>query len=108
MFASTLAKGGNVKILVKTNFSVGGPERDSTFELDLPAPTLRSVLEHMSRQYQKGRALFNPETNEIDSEEFSVLLNGSSCQFLPRKLLTPLSEGDEVQLLRWFELLGGG
>ncbi len=97
-----------MKIVLKTNFSLGAERNGRTEEIDLPAPTLKTVLEYVSRKYQNGRDLYNPETSVMDPEEFSLLLNGSSYQFLPQKLLTPLSEGDEVQLFRWFELLGGG
>lgn len=97
-----------MKVVVKTNFRLSAMGKDDTVEVDLPAPILKSVLEYISVEYQKGRPIINSVTNEVDPEEYTVLLNGSAYQFLPQKLLTPLAEGDEVQLYRWFELLGGG
>lgn len=97
-----------MKVTVKTNFNLVAGGNGNSVELDLASPTLKSVLECISVEYQKDMPIFNVDTNEIDSEEYSVLLNGASYQFLPEKLLTPLREGDLVQLFHWFELLGGG
>ncbi|MBI4331176.1 MAG: hypothetical protein HY673_07845 [Chloroflexi bacterium] len=97
-----------MKVRVKISRSGGAQEKTDTVELDLANPTLKTVLERVSRDYENGGRLFNPETGDVDSEGYTVLLNGSAYQFLPQKLQTPLSEGDEVQLFRWFELLGGG
>ncbi len=97
-----------MKVVVKTNFRLSAMGKDDMVEVDLAAPVLKSVLEHISVEYQKGRPVINPVTHEVDPEEYTVLLNGSAYQFLPQRLLTPLSEGDEVRLYRWFELLGGG
>lgn len=97
-----------MKIKIRINSAQGVQDTTDVLELDMVSPTLGSVLERVSQDYQKGRCIVNPAANDIDSEECSILLNGSSYQFLPQKLLTPLSEGDEVQLFRWFELLGGG
>ncbi len=97
-----------MKLVVKTNFGLGGSSGNASVELNLEHPTLRDVLVNISNEYQKGRPLFDHETNEVDSQEYSVLLNGTYYRFLPDKLLTLLAEGDEVQVFQWFELLGGG
>ncbi|MDP2718918.1 MAG: hypothetical protein U1D67_07200 [Dehalococcoidia bacterium] len=97
-----------MKLAIKTNLGTGESSSESSVELDTVSPVIKDVLDIISEKFQNGRPLYDKSRNEVDAEEYSILLNGTNMRFLPEKLLTPLSEGDEVQVYRWFELLGGG
>ena len=102
-----------MKIVVETNFNVGGSilERDVGLQVDLKSEraTIRTLLEELSRKQYEGRIVFiDPETSEVDPTDYSVMVNGAAWEFLPQRLETELIEGDKVSITRWLEILGGG
>ncbi len=97
------AEPGDTRPAVKTMFQEG------EVELGDPRPTLRTLLEKLSRRYSKGKMIFiDPETNEVDPDEYMVTVNGKTWELLPRRLETELNEGDRVSVSLWLEILGGG
>jgi len=69
-------------------------------------PTLRTLLQEVSRKSEGAVEIINPQSGRVDDEYF-ILVNGLDFQTLPRGLETELSEGDEVGIgLLYF--WGGG
>ena len=98
-----------MKILLETNFGRGWKIKDGEVELTDNQLTLKTLLEELSRQHPEERVTFiDPETNEIDPEEYLVMVNGGSWEFLPERLETKLSAGDRVSIMKSVEMLGGG
>ncbi len=98
-----------MKILLETNLGMGWKIKDGEVELTDNQPTLRTLLEELSRQRPEGKTTFiDPETSEVDPEEYLVMVNGGSWEFLPERLETKLSEGDRVSIIKSIEMLGGG
>ena len=97
-----------MKLLLRTNLDLQSASSGTIIELELQEVILKDILAKIADNYQTGKPIFDADTNEIDPVEFSVLLNGTHYEFLPAKLLTPLSEGDQIQVYRWLGLVGGG
>lgn len=68
--------------------------------------TLGSVIEALSERYGKAftNAVFDPKNSQIN-RNVSILLNGRHYTFLPHRLDTLLTEGDEISL---FPPVAGG
>ncbi len=77
-------------------------------ELADSQPTLRALLEELSKRYPEGGAFIDPETNEVDPDEYLVTVNGGSWEFLPERLETKLNKVDRVAIMKSIEMLGGG
>ena len=116
-----------MKILVETNLDFGWKIKDGAVEpkdsrptitallqegeveLEDARPTIRALLEELSREYSKEKVTFiDPETDEVDPEEYLVMVNGRAWEFLPQRLETEIKEGDRVSVTKWLDLLGGG
>jgi len=97
-----------VKIVLETNFDFGGEIEDGEVELKSDHATIRTLLEELARWYSGEVTFINPETDEIDPDEYMVLVNGGEWEFLPERLETKLEEGDRVSITKWVEILGGG
>lgn len=102
-----------MRVTLRTNLDLQSSSNGTiieldTIELDTEKATLRDVLAKVADRYQIGTPIFDPGTNEIDRTEFSVLLNGMHYESLPARLVTRLSEGDQIQVYRWLGLVGGG
>lgn len=97
------AEPGDTRPAIKTMLQEG------KVELGGARPTLRVLLQALSREYSKGKVTFiDPETNEVDPDEYMVTVNGKAWEFLPQRLDTELNEDDRVSVSIWLELLGGG
>ena len=69
-------------------------------------PTLRTLLQEVTRKSEGTVEIINPQSGRVNDEYF-VLVNGRDFQTLPQGLETELSEGDEVGIgLLYF--WGGG
>ena len=44
----------------------------------------------------------------MDTDEYLMMLNGGSWEFLPERLETKLKKGDRVSIIKSIEMLGGG
>ena len=97
-----------MKILLETNFGWGWESNDGEVELTDSQPTLRALLEELSRRYPEGGTFIDPETNKVDPDEYLVTVNGGSWEFLPERLETKLNKGDRVAIMKSIEMLGGG
>ncbi|MDP2718206.1 MAG: hypothetical protein Q8P44_00015 [Dehalococcoidia bacterium] len=92
-------------IKIKSNFEVRGISEHNLVEFQGEGITLRKFLEEMSEKGLNGLELFN-SSDEINTEDFLISLNGKEYPFLPDKLDTRLKDGDivEINVL----VLGGG
>ena len=98
-----------MKIQLETNSGWGWKIKDGEVELIDSQPTLRALLKELSARHpENGVTFIDPETNEVDPNEYLVMVNGGSWEFLPQRLETKLSEGDRVSIIRAIEMLGGG
>lgn len=94
---------GNARPAVNTLLQEG------KVELEEARPTLRTLLQELSREYSKEKVTFvEPETNEVNPDNYLVTVNGKALEFLPQRLETELNEGDLVSVSLWLEILGGG
>ncbi|MBU2498579.1 MAG: MoaD/ThiS family protein [Proteobacteria bacterium] len=89
-----------MRINVKANFRITGIEAD---HLEIKGhPTLGEVLVDLAKRSEFPFVLSD---GKIDPE-VEVLLNGLEYPFLPKRLDTPLNEGDNVEIM--ILALGGG
>ncbi len=93
---------------METNFEMRGVFSPGEVALQTRNTTLRTLLEELSDRCQGRIKFIDPESRDVDPEEYEVLINGCVYQFLPNLLETELNEGDKVSITRWFEPLGGG
>ena len=97
-----------MKVKVDSNFEIRGIFGSSEVELEGGEATLRDLLEVLS-QMCGGRIVFvDPQTGEVDPDDFGIHVNGSSFQLLPQKVNTRLHDGDRVSLTMYLAPLGGG
>ena len=97
-----------MKILLETNFGQGWKIRDGDIEIASDQPTLRTLLEELSGKSEGQVTFIDPDTNEVDPDEYLVMVNGGSWEFLPEHLETSLNQGDPVSITKSIEMLGGG
>jgi len=97
-----------VRIRLETNFDFWGKIKDGEVELKNNQATVRTLLEELAEGYSEEVIFIDPETNEVDPDEYMVLVNGGEWEFLPERLETRLKEGDRVSVIKWIEILGGG
>ncbi len=78
----------------------------SSLVVDLEKPTVRGVLEALSRRFGENfrNLIFDPTTEEVRGHNL-VLVNGRHCRNLPGGLDSKLKEGDELAL---FPPVAGG
>ncbi len=114
-----------MKIVVETNLDFGWKIKDNKVEtgdarptiktllqegeveLADAQPTIRSLLQELAREHSKV-IFIDPEINEVDPDEYLVMVNGRNWEFLPQRLETELNDGDRVSITMWLDLLGGG
>jgi len=90
-----------MRVAVSSNFGFGGVPGT---ELDVSGDaTLRDLLTDVAARYEYR--LFAPDLRKV-VDEVQITVNGKDHLFLPTRLETPLSEGDEVGI--YFYPLGGG
>jgi molybdopterin converting factor small subunit len=63
--------------------------------LRVEKPTLRTLLQEVTRKSKGTVEIINPQSERVDDEYF-ILVNGRDFQTLPQGLETELNEGDEV------------
>lgn len=114
-----------MKVTVETNLDFGwevkaedagthaAPVRTMLYQADVELAgrdlSVRALLEGLARSYPHADLSFiDPDTGEVDPEEYLVMVNGTAWEFLPRRLDTGLRDGDRVSLTRYLDLLGGG
>ena len=85
-----------MQIVLSSNFDITGMLGRDTVELQQGA-SVRSLFEMLRQQCQLN--LIDPQSGEINSSDFTVLLNGKEHPFWPRGLATPLRDADEVRVL---------
>ena len=78
----------------------------SQIDLAEDGPTLRVLLQEVTRKSDGEIQVMDPETGHVDTEYF-VLLNGHESQTLPQGLETELHQGDEVGI-GMMHFWGGG
>ena len=97
-----------VKIRLKSFFYFDVTKAFGHEQISLKAerPTLRTLLQEVTRKSEGTVEIINPQSGRVNDEYF-VLVNGHDFQTLPQGLETELSEGDEVGIgLLYF--WGGG
>lgn len=102
-----------MKVVVETNFSVGGTilEKDTQLTVDLSPQhfSLRDLLERLAKEHYEGRIAFiEPDTGQVNTTDYTIMINGATWEFLPERLETKLNKGDKVSITKWLEILGGG
>lgn len=89
-----------MKVRLKTNFDTGlGADEIECQE----GNTLRTVLNNISRRI--GFNIIDPRHDEVDSF-VEVRVNNREHFLYPQQLDSPLSEGDEVEIM--LTMFGGG
>jgi hypothetical protein len=97
-----------MKIRLKSFFYFDVAKAFGHEQINLKAkkPTLRTLLQEVTRKSKGAVEIVNPQSGRVDDEYF-VLVNGHDFQTLPQGLETELSEGGEVGIgLLYF--WGGG
>ena len=97
-----------MKILLETNFGQGWKVMDGDVEIANDQPTLRILLEELSSKSEGQVTFIDPETDEVDPDEYLIMVNGGSWEFLPERLETRLNQGDRISITKSIEMLGGG
>lgn len=98
-----------MKIMLEANFDFGNGFKKWELELDSTDVTLKSLLHTISNKYYEGMVCFiDPETETIDSSEYSVTVNSIRWDLLPQGTGSKLNDGDKVQIIWWMDMLGGG
>ncbi len=97
-----------VRVMLETNFNIMGVFNREQVELQLPDVTLRVLLKDLSRRWERSYDFIDPETGELDPEEYEVLINGTAYKFLPDGLETRLKDEDSITIIKWMEALSGG
>lgn len=69
--------------------------------------TAKSLLQELSREYS-NLISFHANNDEVDSDEYRVMLNDTDWESFPQRLETKLNEGDRVVIIMWLEPLTGG
>jgi hypothetical protein len=83
-------------ILLKSNFDVSGMLGAGIVELPEGA-SVRSLLDLLAEQCRLE--LIDPGSGQVNSSDFTILLNGKEHLFWPKGLSTPLRDADEIHLL---------
>ena len=90
-----------MRISLKSNLDLG------FFEMELPEDgvTLRDVLLEVCRRNRGLDVIDSRNEAEVD-DGFVVSVNGREYMFLPKRLDSPLSDGDQVEVA--VAVFGGG
>ena len=96
-----------MKVMLNTNFYVDGVSDHGYLELEAGA-TLMDLLQALSKRCQDDSKFIIPETNQVDPDEYSIHVNQTALDYLPRGLETVLNDGDLVSVIYWMDVLGGG
>jgi len=97
-----------VKIRLKSFFYLDVKKAFGQEQINLKdeRPTLRTLLQEVTRKSKGTVEIINPQSGMVDDEYF-IIVNGRDFQTLPQGLETELNEGDEVGIgLLYF--WGGG
>jgi hypothetical protein len=97
-----------MRVVVESNFDLWGEFEKREVELPEASPTLRTLLEEISRSAQGEYQLIDSESDDVDPFAYQVFLRGSAYQLLPDRLETRLREGEKISVMKWMDTLGGG
>ena len=91
-----------MKITVVPSFN---PNRT---EIETQGTTLGSLLDELSRQYKPadGDDFYDSDTGEV-FPDCDVVLNGKSYRVIPDGLNAELKDGDKLEIIQLFMLVGG-
>lgn len=83
-------------VALKSNFDVKGML--GAEGIDLPeGASVRNLLDLLAERCRLE--LIDSGSGQVNSSDFTILLNGKEQLFWPKGLATPLRDADEVQLL---------
>ncbi|MDP2644837.1 MAG: hypothetical protein Q8P24_07845 [Desulfobacterales bacterium] len=82
-----------MEIIVKSNFDLNF----DPMEIKADGITLRSLLMDLGTEQHANVEFIDPKSNEVD-DFFTVCINGREYRYLPARLDTRLSQGDEVRI----------
>ena len=97
-----------MKVVVESNFDLWGEFEEHEVDLPESSPTLRVLLEEVSRNADGEFRIIDPERDDIDPFAYQVFIRGSAYQLLPDRLETRLREGEKISVMKWMDTLGGG
>ncbi len=97
-----------MKVVVESNFELWGEFQKQEIEMPGASPTLRALLEEVSRNADGEFRIIDPERDDIDPFAYQVFIRGSAYQLLPDRLETRLREGEKISVMKWMDTLGGG
>lgn len=89
-----------MRIKLESNFDLGR----ETIELG-EGTSLQALLVELAKSQTLSFTFIDPSTGDLE-EAFLLFLNGEDYKSLPRRLDTPLKEGDKVEIR--VVVLGGG
>jgi len=81
-------------------------EDKNVVEIEKETPTIKDILDYLSNRFGKALTdlIFDADTKEL-AGHISLFVNGHIYLTLPKKLDTPLRDGDEISL---FPPIAGG
>ena len=95
-----------MRIRLKANFDIDNIFARGEIELDGQTATVRTLLDELSHKCQHRVSFIDPESGDVDFADYEILVNGTGCSFLPKRLDTELHDGDQVEII--MIALGGG
>lgn len=82
-----------MKIKLESNFDLG----QGAIELEAKGTNLRALLTELAKRQTPAFTFIDSGTGEME-EAFLLFLNGQDYKSLPRRLDTPLKDGDRVEI----------
>lgn len=95
-----------MKVFIQSNFVVPGLEDRESIELPRPEATLRELFETLTGMASGPVDYLEPETGELNTEDYQVEVNGRPFEGLKEGLDYLLQEGDRVSI--YIMPIGGG
>ena len=91
-----------MKVTVISSFN---PNRT---EIETQSTTLDSLLDELSKKYKPADVddFYDTESGEV-YPDCDVIINGKSYRIIPDGLNTKLQDGDKLEIIHLFKLVGG-
>ncbi len=96
-----------MKITLNTNFYIDGVSNQGYINLR-KGSTVRDLLQDLAKRCHDETRFINPDSDQIDPDEYSIHVTQTALEYLPKGLETELKDGDLVTIIYWMDVLGGG
>ena len=95
-----------MKIFIESNFILEGLGQAESIDFDEPEMTVREFFDKLSRLTAHRYEFIDPDTGRLNTEDWGIEINGTSCQVLDLGMDAPLQDGDTVGIM--IMPIGGG